>query len=200
MSIKKRLYSLFTFNINSLLEQIEDHESLAKGAVKDCARGVAELESHRERIRNHLTAIRNERARKEDELKELIKAAQAAPREEALTLSKRGVLLQNHIRLLQERENTMSANATELEAKVLSAEHQLHALAHRTHSLQARTAQLQVAKAGETYLTSGDTFERWESRVRAEELFATAYTGISSEGGPSNEEAEAFLSSIEKKM
>lgn len=196
MGIRKRLYSLFTFNISSLLEQIEDHESLAKGAVKDCARGVAELELHRERLRSHLAAVRNERARREHELKELIKAAQAAPHEEALVLSKRGVLLQNHIKLLQEREQSMSANATELEAKVLSAEQQLHALAHRTHSLQARQAQLQVSKAGESYLTTNDTFERWESRVRAEELFSTAYEGVSPEGGPSTEEAEAFLRSI----
>lgn len=201
MSFRRRIRSILNLNLNALIEEVEDHESLAKGAVKDCARGVAELEAHLVRMKSHLKSVQMERMRKEEELSSLTLSIKSSiKKEEALALSRRGVVLQKNLGLYRERELQITTSVEELESRVLTAQQELHALAHRTHSLQARSAQLTVNQAPISASASHETLERWENRVRTEELYSSAYGVTNPAPGITGDEVEAFLLSIRSEM
>lgn len=185
MKTIRRFASGIFASVEWLADQVENHEALVSGAIKDVEKATARARVQFKRVQLDGRKMREQLQdlqTREDMWRERAKKTAEIDRDKAIECLKRSKKLQQLISDLEARERRHAATEKSLSQDLIKLDEQLQQLKHKRNILRTRESQ---AKAIATlshedsalFENIDELFDRWETTVATQEM--TADIGVS---------------------
>jgi phage shock protein A len=178
MSVIKRLSATLSASVDKWVGEIENHDAVIEAAIHDARQSTAKakvrldrLQREGEQMQDRLNRLVNEAARWR---RRAISVADEDV-EKALACLQRQHDCEEQVRAAQKTINQHQDARTKLAEQVRQAESRLQEMIHNRNNLRARESVADAAKSLARFdaidsIDSEATFERWESRLTAQEM------------------------------
>lgn len=188
MNSWKRICVTLNAHINSLIDQVENHEAVAEAAMNDVREALANTVFHLKRLqaeKNQMETKLTGLSEKQTKLKERALAIKDSDRDQALECMRRVVAAQNEVNVLTSQIKEHAELAESLTSDVAKIQAKFSELKYRRAQLAARSSRAEALGSVSRQDVSSNlagTFERWERSVLRSEVDVDLSSG--SEGLP----------------
>lgn len=169
MHVFRRIKETLSVNVESLLDQVENHEATAAAKLRDMERGAQRVRTHRSRCERELQAheARIESLEKQSEQWRNRARQCADNRQQALECVRRLQMTQRTCEQTRRQAAHKRAQLEQIAQDEQAIDAKLHELRGRHAELACRHVRSEVEQEGTDVHGIEDIFDRWEARVGA---------------------------------